>query len=61
MRFTIFTMVLMLVAASFGQEPASPRIMPKAVSNLTESVALIAAGASTPALAQFDPKSDNGR
>jgi arabinan endo-1,5-alpha-L-arabinosidase len=37
------------------------RIMPKAVPNSTEPVALIAVGASTPTLAQFDPKSDNGR
>ena len=37
------------------------RIMPKTVPNSTESVALIAIGASTPTLARFDPKSDNGR
>ena len=37
------------------------RIMPKAVPNSTEPVALIAVGASTPTLARFDPKSDKGR
>ena len=37
------------------------RIMPKAVPNSTEPVALIAVGASTPTLAKFDPKSDKGR
>ena len=37
------------------------RIMPKAVPDSTEPVALIAVGASTPTLARFDPKSDNGR
>ena len=37
------------------------RIMPKAVPNSTEPVALIAVGASTPTLARFDPKSLQGR
>ena len=37
------------------------RIMPKAVPNSTEPVALNAVGASTPTLAKFDPKSDKGR
>src|ERR1017187_10076690 len=37
------------------------RIMPKAVPNSTEPVALVAVGASTPTLARFDPKSDKGR
>ena len=37
------------------------RIMPKAVPNSTEPVALVAIGASTPTLAKFDPKSDKGR
>ena len=37
------------------------RIMPKEVPNSAEPVALIAVGASTPTLAPFDPKSDNGR
>ena len=37
------------------------RIMPKAVPNSTEPVALVAVGASTPTLARFDPKSAKGR
>ena len=37
------------------------RIMPKAVPNSTEPLALVAVGASTPTLAKFDPKSDKGR
>ena len=37
------------------------RIMPKAVPNSTDPVALSAVGASTPTLAKFDPKSDKGR
>ena len=37
------------------------RIMPKAVPNSTDPVALIAVGASTPTLARFDPKSEKGR
>ncbi|HUA62039.1 MAG TPA: family 43 glycosylhydrolase [Verrucomicrobiae bacterium] len=37
------------------------RIMPKAVPNSSEPVALTAAGASTPTLARFDPKSDKAR
>jgi len=37
------------------------RIMPKAVPNSAEPVALIAVGASTPTLAKFDPKSDKGK
>ena len=37
------------------------RIMPKAVPNSKEAVALVAIGASTPTLARFDPKSDKGR
>ena len=37
------------------------RIMPKAVPNSTDPVALAAVGASTPTLAKFDPKSDKGR
>ena len=37
------------------------RIMPKAVPNSTAPVALMAAGASTPTLARFDPKSEKGR
>jgi arabinan endo-1,5-alpha-L-arabinosidase len=37
------------------------RIMPKAMPNGKEPVALTAVGHSTPTLARFDPKSDNGR
>jgi len=37
------------------------RIMPKAVPNSSDPVALTAVGASTPTLARFDPKSDKGR
>ena len=37
------------------------RIMPKAVPNSTEPVALTAVGDSTPTLAKFDPKSDKAR
>ena len=37
------------------------RIMPKAVLNSAEPVALVAIGASTPTLAKFDPKSDKGK
>ncbi len=37
------------------------RIMPKLVPNCKEPLALIAIGGSTPTLAKFDPKSDNGR
>lgn len=37
------------------------RIMPKSVPNSREQVALTAVGRSTPALARFDPKSDNAR
>jgi arabinan endo-1,5-alpha-L-arabinosidase len=37
------------------------RIMPKAVPNSKEPLALIAVGGSTPALAKFDPKSDKSR
>jgi arabinan endo-1,5-alpha-L-arabinosidase len=37
------------------------RIMPKSMSDAKEPLALIAAGASTPTLAKFDPKSDKGR
>jgi arabinan endo-1,5-alpha-L-arabinosidase len=37
------------------------RIMPKAVPNSSEPLALVAVGASTVALAKFDPKSDTGR
>jgi len=37
------------------------RIMPKAVPNAKEPLALTAVGASTPTLAKFDPKSDKAR
>jgi arabinan endo-1,5-alpha-L-arabinosidase len=37
------------------------RIMPKAMPDSSEPVALVAVGASTPTLAKFDPKSDKGR
>jgi len=37
------------------------RIMPKAVPNATEPLALTAVGYSTPTLAKFDPKNDKGR
>jgi arabinan endo-1,5-alpha-L-arabinosidase len=37
------------------------RIMPKAVPNSKEPLALIAVGDCTPTLAKFDPKSDNSR
>ena len=37
------------------------RIMPKAVPNSSEQLALMAVGNSTPSLAKFDPKSDKGR
>jgi len=37
------------------------RIIPKAVPNSADPVALSAVGASTPTLARFDPKSDKGR
>ncbi len=37
------------------------RIMPKAMPNSNEPMALVAVGASTPTLAKFDPKSDKGR
>ena len=37
------------------------RIMPKAMPNSKEPVALTAVGASTPTLARFDPKSDKGK
>ena len=37
------------------------RIMPKSVPNSKEELALTAAGASTPTLARFDPKSDKAR
>lgn len=37
------------------------RIMPKAVPNANESLALTAVGGSTPTLARFDPKSDKAR
>ena len=37
------------------------RIMPKAVPNSKEPLALTAVGASTPTLAKFDPKSDKAR
>lgn len=37
------------------------RIMPKSVPNSKDPVALTAVGASTPTLARFDPKSENGR
>ncbi len=37
------------------------RIMPKAMPDSKEPVALSAAGASTPTLAKFDPKSDKAR
>jgi arabinan endo-1,5-alpha-L-arabinosidase len=37
------------------------RIMPKAMPNSAEPVALTAVGASTPTLARFDPKTDKGR
>jgi arabinan endo-1,5-alpha-L-arabinosidase len=37
------------------------RIMPKAVPNSTEPVALVAIGRSTATLAKFDPKSDKGK
>jgi arabinan endo-1,5-alpha-L-arabinosidase len=37
------------------------RIMPKAVPNSGESLALTAVGGSTPTLARFDPKSDKAR
>nr|HPI73484.1 RICIN domain-containing protein [bacterium] len=37
------------------------RIMPKVVPNSTESLALAAAGHSTPTLARFDPTSDKAR
>jgi arabinan endo-1,5-alpha-L-arabinosidase len=37
------------------------RIMPKAVPNSADPVALVAIGASTPTLAKFDPKSDKGK
>ena len=39
----------------------SYRIMPKAMPNSAEAVALTAIGASTPALVKFDPKSDKGK
>ena len=37
------------------------RIMPKAMPNSEEPVALVAIGASTPTLAKFDPKTDKGK
>ena len=37
------------------------RVMPKAVPNSKEPMALIAVGGSTPTLAKFDPASDKGR
>jgi arabinan endo-1,5-alpha-L-arabinosidase len=37
------------------------RIMPKAMPNPSEPVALTAVGRSTPTLAKFDPKSDKAR
>lgn len=37
------------------------RIMPKAMPNSTEPMALTAIGASTPALMKFDPKSDKAK
>jgi arabinan endo-1,5-alpha-L-arabinosidase len=37
------------------------RIMPKAVPNSKEPLALTAVGASTPSLTKFDPKSDKAR
>jgi arabinan endo-1,5-alpha-L-arabinosidase len=37
------------------------RIMPKAMPNSKEPVALVAIGSSTPILAKFDPKGDKGR
>jgi arabinan endo-1,5-alpha-L-arabinosidase len=37
------------------------RIMPKAMPNSTEPVALTAIAASTPALEKFDPKGDKGK
>jgi len=37
------------------------RIMPKAVPNSTQPMALTAVGASTPTLAKFDPTSDKAR
>ncbi len=37
------------------------RIMPKSVPNSKEPLVLTAAGASTPTLAKFDPKSDKSR
>ena len=37
------------------------RIMPKAMPDSNEPVALVAVGASTPTLAKFEPKSDKGR
>lgn len=39
----------------------SYRIMPKAAGNTTDPLALMAVGASTPALVKFDPKSDKGK
>lgn len=37
------------------------RIMPKAMPNSTEPMALTAIGASTPVLMKFDPKSDKAK
>ena len=37
------------------------RIMPKAMPNSAQPLALTAIGASTPALIKFDPKSDKGK
>ena len=42
-------------------EDGTYRIMPKAVPNSKEPLALMAAGNSFATLAKFDPKSDNGR